>query len=248
MRLLIQPPLIRAKERGGDANDVSRDTNTGCTHSHLCIGSQEVQSCDVQAELSGLCELPKTCSHWHELVPGNVCGQLQNFLTVGQKTRTRSFLQVERTWQIERVCLNICHITSCSTHGRSVAWNSRYRQVGPREAWCFPRCCSGEKTQLTRQANRDANRFHIIWILAGEQTVPRVYLLFWQLLKHRLRLFFCQWPHCVCSKISFFFVSACSCALPWETWKRGSTRKQSHSGAEVVWRNQRAHFLVYCIL
>lgn len=179
--------------------------------------------------------------------PGKCLWPTSEFSHCGEENEDTFISPSGRTWQKERVYLNICHITSCSTHGRSVAWNSRYRQVCPREAWCFPRCCWGEKTRLTRQANRDANRFHIIWILAGEQTVLRVYLLFWQLLKHRLRLFFCQWPHCVCSKISFS-VSACSFALPWETWKRGSTRKQSHSGAEVVWRNQRAHFLVYCIL
>lgn len=65
---------------------VRRDANAGSkdacsTHTYLCIGRQELQSCDVQAEFNGLCELPKTRSHRHELVAGNVRRQFQNFLT-----------------------------------------------------------------------------------------------------------------------------------------------------------------------
>lgn len=60
-------------------------TEIRCSRSHLCIGSKKIQSCDVEAKLIGLRKLPKTSSHWHEFVPGNICCQLENFFTVDRK-------------------------------------------------------------------------------------------------------------------------------------------------------------------
>lgn len=113
------------------------------THSHLCIGGQEIQSSDVQAELLCLCELSEAGSHWHQLVPGDVCGQLENPLTAKKNKKNNAWIR--DVWTDKKTRVSV-FLTSCSTPGHCAAWNSMCHQVCPPEVWCYLRCCYNGKT------------------------------------------------------------------------------------------------------
>lgn len=105
------------------------------------------------------------------------------------------------------------------------------RQAGPRAVLCFHRCCFGGKRRESHvKANNDA-------IILNEIT-------------SKLTYYFDSFSNIVfvSSSVSgriFDLFQNNVCRWDKRTWKRGSKRKQSHSIAEVRWRNQRAQFRVF---